>query len=134
MIKKEIKFLQNNKSITAEELISVFESVGWNKDSLNIVKAFKNSYYITAYVEGELIGFARAISDGEYYTNIFDVIVVPEFQKRGIAKKMVLMIKQKFKGTYFFLTYTEGNKKFYEKCGFEVNNRAMWIEKNKITG
>lgn len=127
-IKQDITYKINN-SVTATELISVFKSVGWKKNPENIVSAFKNSYYITAYAKGKLIGFARAISDREYYTSIFDVILVPEYQKKGVAKKMVLMIKERFKGTYFFLTYTEGNKEFYEKCGFKVNKRAMWIER-----
>ena len=122
----EIRFEINNEVIS-EELIEVFQSVGWRKNPNNILEAFKNSYYITAYHGKKLIGFARAISDSCYYTNIFDVIVRPEYQKQGIGKRMMLMLREKFKGTYFFLTYTEGRNEFYEKCGFEENDRAMWI-------
>lgn len=128
--KNQIRFEVNNP-VSAKELIEVFESVEWRKSEKNIVQAFHNSYYITAYDDGKLIGFARAISDNCYYTNIFDVIVRPEYQGRGIGKKMMLMLKEKFSGTYFFLTYTEGRKKFYEKCGFELNDRAMWIHIHK---
>jgi Acetyltransferase (GNAT) family. len=124
--KDQIRFEINNP-VTAKELIEVFESAEWRKSEKNIVQAFQNSYYITAYDGEKLIGFARAISDNCFYTNIFDVIVRPEYQGRGIGKKMMLMLKEKFSGTYFFLTYTEGRKGFYEKCGFEENNRAMWI-------
>ncbi len=124
--KLDVRFEINN-SVSAKELIEVFESVEWRKSEKNIVQAFQNSYYITAYDGDKLIGFARAISDNCYYTNIFDVIVRPEYQGRGIGIKMMLMLKEKFSGTYFFLTYTEGREKFYEKCGFELNDRAMWI-------
>ncbi len=124
--KINVKF-QTNNHITSEELIEVFQSVGWRKNPDNIVEAFKNSYYITAYHGKKLVGFARAISDNCYYTNIFDVIIHPEYQKQGIGKKMMLMLREKFKGTYFFLTYTEGRKEFYKKCGFEKNDRAMRI-------
>ncbi|MCD6328970.1 MAG: GNAT family N-acetyltransferase [Candidatus Cloacimonetes bacterium] len=124
--KIEIRFEKNNE-VNAEELIDIFKSVEWRKNPNNIVEAFKNSYYITAYHGEKLIGFARAISDNCYYTNIFDVIVRPEYQKKGIGKKKMLMLRDTFKGTYFFLTYTEGRKEFYEKCGFEENDRAMWI-------
>jgi len=120
-----------NNPVTADELICVFKSVDWRKNPGNIVESFKNSYYITAYDANKLIGFARAISDYCYYTNIFDVIVRPEYQKRGIGKRMMQLLREKFKGTYFFLTYTEGNKTFYEKCGFEQNDRAMWIHIHK---
>ena len=121
-----IRFEKNNP-ITADELIDVFKSVEWRKNPENIVEAFRNSYYITAYDGNTLVGFARAISDGYYYTNIFDVIVRPEYHTRGIGKRMMKMLREKFKGTYFFLTYTEGRKEFYKKCGFEQNDRAMWI-------
>jgi len=124
--RSEIRFEINNE-VLSEELIEVFKSVGWRKNPNNIVEAFKNSYYITAYHGKKLIGFARAISDSCYYTNIFDVIVRPEYEKQGVGKRMMLMLREKFKGTYFFLTYTEGRKEFYEKCGFEENDRAMWI-------
>lgn len=126
----EIIYKANN-IITVEELINVFKSVGWNKNPEDILDAFKKSYYITAYHNDTLIAFARAISDGYYYTGIYDVIVNPQYQKKGIAKEMMKMLLCKFKGTYFFLSYTEGNRDFYEKCGFEDLHTAMWIDKEK---
>jgi len=127
MVEKDRIRFEINNEVTSKELIEVFKSVEWRKNTDNIVDAFKHSYYITAYHGKELIGFARAISDNCCYTNIFDVIVRPEYQKQGIGKKMMHMLRNKFKGTYFFLTYTEGREGFYEKCGFEANERAMWI-------
>ncbi|HHE37680.1 MAG TPA: GNAT family N-acetyltransferase [Candidatus Cloacimonetes bacterium] len=58
-----------------------------------MLDAFKNSYYVTAYHDGTLIAFARAITDGHYYTSIFDVIVNPQHQKNGIAKEMMKMLR-----------------------------------------
>lgn len=120
---------KTNNDISADELISVFKAVGWNKDKDIIVKAFKNSYYVTAYDGDKLVGFARAISDNYYYTGIYDVVVMPQYQGKGIGKHMTKMLVEKFKGHYFFLTYTEGNREFYEKCGFKINDNAMWIPK-----
>lgn len=118
-----------NTPVPGDALIEVFKSVGWNKDENVIVKAFRNSYYVLAYNEEELVGFARAISDDYFYTGIYDVVVKPAYQGKGIAKKMMEDLLQKFKGTYFFLTYTDGNREFYEKCGFKDNDQSMWIPK-----
>ncbi len=115
--------------VTAEELIEVFESVGWNKDPDDIVEAFDNSYYIVCYYGTKLIGFARAISDDYYYTSIFDVVIRPEFQGKGLGRELVTRIVEKYQGTYFFLTHTEGQRGFYEKCGFKFNECGMWIPK-----
>jgi GNAT superfamily N-acetyltransferase len=120
-----------NNIITSVELINIFKSLGWNKNPQDILDAFKNSYYVTAYHNNTLVAFARAISDDQYYTGIYDVIVNPQYQKKGIAKEMMKMLLRKFKGTYFFLSYTEGNRDFYEKCGFEDLPTGMWIDKEK---
>ena len=95
----------------------------------DILDAFKNSYFVTARDGESLIGFARAISDGYYYAGIYDVVVMPPYQNKGIGCNMTKMLTDKFKGMYFFLTYTEGNRAFYEKCGFKDNVNAMWISK-----
>jgi ribosomal protein S18 acetylase RimI-like enzyme len=120
-----------NNAITSVELMNIFKSLGWNKNSEDILDAFKKSYYVTAYHNDTLIAFARAITDGHYYTSIFDVIVNPQYQKKGIAKEMMKMLLRKFKGTYFFLSYTEGNRDFYEKCGFEDLPTGMWMDRDK---
>lgn len=115
--------------LNSNELIAVFKAVGWQKDPDNIVEAFDKAYYMTARVAGRLIGFVRVISDGYYYANIFDLVVIPEYQRKGIASSMMTEIKDQFDGMYLFLTYTEGHQAFYEKCGFKVNNAGMWISK-----
>lgn len=125
----KIHYQVNPENLNSKAIIDVFKSVGWNKDEGNILEAFKRSYYILAYDQDVLVGFGRAISDGYYYTSIFDLVIRPTYQKKGIAKEIMTMLKEAFKGTYFFLTYTDGNRDFYEKCGFQDNGQSMWIPK-----
>ena len=56
-INMKIDYKTNNE-LRSEEVINIFQSVGWNKNPNDIIDAFQNSYYVTAY------------------------------QKQGIAKKM----------------------------------------------
>lgn len=119
-----------NNPVKADQLIDVFKSVGWNKAAHDIVPAFENSYYVCAWDGKKLIGFARAISDTYYYTSIFDVVVRPKYQKKGIARAMMHLLQEEFAGTYFFLSYTEGNRDFYAKCGFKDNPSCMLIMKD----
>ncbi len=120
---------KTNNAINEDEVVSVFRSVGWIKNKNDIIAAFNASYYVTAYDGESLIGFARAISDDYYYTGIYDVVVLPDYQKQGIAKHLVKMLIKRFKHTYFFLSYTEGNREFYSRCGFVDLPTGMWIEK-----
>jgi len=39
--------------------------------------------------DGRLAGFTRAISDGVYHAKIFDVIVAPEWQGRGVGAELM---------------------------------------------
>ena len=125
-----------NNIITDLEVINVFKSVGWNKNPEDILDAFNNSYYVTAYHNDTLVAFARAISDGQYYTGIYDVIVNSQYQKKGIAKEMMKMLLRKFKGTYFFLSYTKvteiftknaDSKIYQQECGWIERNLSIWI-------
>ncbi len=50
--------------------------------------AFANSYLCCfAWVEGKLVGVARATSDGVFYATVLDVAVDPGFQGAGIGRK-----------------------------------------------
>ena len=49
-------------------------------------KAFEASHTaVFAYSNDQLVGFGRAISDGAYQAAVYEMAVVPEFQRRGIG-------------------------------------------------
>ena len=49
-----------NNPLNSDEIIALFHSVGWRKNPLDIIPAFKIHYYITCYHKSRLIAFARA--------------------------------------------------------------------------
>ncbi|MHB1393012.1 MAG: GNAT family N-acetyltransferase [Clostridia bacterium] len=49
---------------------------------------------------------------------MYDVIVVPEFQGKGIGKELVTLLMERFRHTTIYLTYAEEKDTFYEKFGF----------------
>lgn len=104
-------------------------AVGWR--GLDLAQAetgLKNSAYLTAAWDGDKpIGMARVISDGGYMTLVVDVMVLPEYQGRGIGKQLMTNINQWLDGLgsdgkciMVNLMATLGNEGFYEKLGFEV--------------
>ena len=53
-------------------------------------RAFANSYLCYfAWVDGQMVGAARATSDGVFYATVLDVAVDPGFQGVGIGRKMM---------------------------------------------
>ncbi|WP_027399069.1 GNAT family N-acetyltransferase [Anaerovorax odorimutans] len=111
-----------------EDFYQLYETTGWNGrvgiySKEDLYNAIGNSWYlIAAYNEDKFIGFGRVISDGVYQTFITDVIIHPDFQRKGIGSEIVklLMKRCKSKGLQWIqLSAAKGKKKFYEKLGFE---------------
>ncbi len=62
-------------------------------------RAFEASDTVVfVYRGGRLIGFGRALSDGEYQAAVYDVAVVPEFQRQGVGRIIMQKILERTAG------------------------------------
>ncbi|CAN0560377.1 unnamed protein product, partial [Laminaria digitata] len=60
------------------------------RTATEVKRAFANSYLCCfAWVDGQLVGAARATSDGVFYATVLDVAVDPGFQGAGIGRRMM---------------------------------------------
>jgi len=115
------------------------ENIDWHqiRDYLKLVgmgyhnpeshqKAFFNSFSVVfIFDREELVGFGRAISDGAYQAAIYDVVVIPEYQKRGIGKLIMEKILQKISNCNIVLYANTGREGFYAKLGFRLMKTSM---------
>ncbi|MGB3204704.1 MAG: GNAT family N-acetyltransferase [Crinalium sp.] len=83
------------------ELEELCDAVGWSRRPLRKVKkALQFSFLVVSMWEERgakrrLIGFARATSDHAFNATIWDVVVHPDFQSKGLGKAMMkYMIKK----------------------------------------
>ena len=89
------------------------------------LEAYQNRYcVVTCWYEQNLVGFGTLISDGHMYSALFDLVVDPQFQKRGIGREIVKRLINSVKHTCIHLTSTFGNEIFYEKLGFKKHKTA----------
>ncbi|GAB2229502.1 hypothetical protein Droror1_Dr00013747 [Drosera rotundifolia] len=117
------------------DLQALCDKVGWPRRPLSKVSAaLKNSYMVATlhYVlrsrgevvdnERRLIGMARATSDHAFNATIWDVIVDPSFQGRGLGKalveKLIKALLQKDIGN-ITLFADKTVVEFYQNLGFE---------------
>lgn len=76
-----------------DELRDLYDAVGWTSytDDMDVlIKGYENSLKILAVFEDEkLLGVIRAVGDG--YTIIFiqDILVLPDYQRKGIGKALL---------------------------------------------
>lgn len=120
---------RDQKDLPCDELYKLFLAVGWAKeenttqsmiDNFNI--GFLNSTFVfSAWVDGYLVGCVRVLSDLYFRSIIYDLAVLPEYQKKGIGRELVQRCRNACK-TSEWLVQTDTAKGFYEKIGFEKSN------------
>ena len=72
------------------------------RDVGKMQKAAENSYAVcSAYFDNELVGFGRAISDGQYQAAIYDVVVLPRYQGKGVGRLIVQSLLEKLPERFF---------------------------------
>ena len=64
------------------------------------------------------------ISDGVCYGAIFDVGVLPEYQKKGIGRGVMNELLKGNDNIPIHLTSTFGNEEFYKKLSFKKHKTA----------
>ena len=91
----------SERDIDLYELEELCNAVGWSRRPLRKVKkAIEYSFLVASMWEvrgsqRRLVGFARATSDHAFNATIWDVVVHPDFQGKGLGKAMMkYMIKQ----------------------------------------
>ena len=93
-IKPKVIF-STERDLDLYELEELCDRVGWARRPLRKVKkAIHHSFLVVSMweVKGKkkrLIGFARATSDHAFNATIWDVVVDPNFQNRGLGKAMM---------------------------------------------
>ncbi|MER3432370.1 MAG: GNAT family N-acetyltransferase [Leptolyngbya sp. ERB_1_1] len=94
-------FFSTEREIDLYELEELCDAVGWSRRPLRKVKkAIQHSFLVGTVWEQRgatrrLVGFARATSDHAFNATIWDVVVHPDFQGKGLGKALMkFMIKK----------------------------------------
>ena len=114
-------------SISAEEYNDMRIAVDWKVlDVEQAATGLENSAYLTVAYDGDRpVGMARVVSDGGYMNLIADVMVIPEYQKKGIGGQLIKNVNSYLDDLgkdglciMVNLMATTGNEGFYEKYGY----------------
>lgn len=132
-------------SLTAEELSNFRNIVGWGYTPVyQAEKALKNSLMtVTAVDRDKILGIGRLVGDGALIWYIQDVIVLPEYQKRGIGTMIIESLldyvdNNSLSDTVITvgLMSAKGKEAFYQKFNFRIRpndiNGAGMILNRKI--
>ncbi|MBQ5998896.1 MAG: GNAT family N-acetyltransferase [Treponema sp.] len=123
-------YLIKHNELNAQEFISLWESVWGEAPSFEQVKlAMEHTLFRVSVFDGDkVIAMARMLGDlgMDYY--IKDVVVRPEYQKKGLGRLLIQELmnfikKNGIAGTNIFVELCAEPDKipFYEKFGFDSN-------------
>jgi Acetyltransferases len=110
---------------SAEEFLNLRAAVGWRNPEIRAAeKGINNSLFmVCAESMGKIVGCGRIVGDNGYVFYIQDIIVLPEYQGRGIGAKIMDRImdylkKHAVEGAVVGLMAAKGKENFYKKYGF----------------
>ena len=122
-----------NKIPSIDDYWPLYLSTGWNSvynaDEATIESAISNSTYaVSAYSNGKMVGFARAVSDKVMYATVYDVMVLPEYKNKGIGSELVANITEQCKKAGVFSVHlfaADGTEPFYNQHDFKARPANM---------
>jgi GNAT superfamily N-acetyltransferase len=96
-------FFSCDRDIDLYELEELCNAVGWSRRPLRKVKkAIQHSFLVVSMWEmrgsqRRLVGFARATSDHAFNATLWDVVVHPDYQGKGMGKALMKYIIKKLR-------------------------------------
>jgi len=124
-MKLEIKW--GTEHLDWEDVCKMLErsSLG-TRDPARLRRAAENSYQVcSAYDNGTIVGFSRAISDGEYQSAIYDMAVLPEYQGNHVGEAIMKALLDRLPRGVIMIYVVRGKEGFYRKFGFWMLDTGM---------
>ena len=109
-----------------EQFWALFQTTGWNDtyhlSPSELFRAVSSNWFAVSAFDGDrLVGFGRVVSDGILHAMIYEMIVLPEYQRRGIGEQILHLLVQRCLDANIHdiqLFCAHGKRGFYEKFGF----------------
>ena len=129
---EEIRLVDN--ILQAEDFIRLRIDTGFAEIPVEHArKALQNGLInVSAIYNGELVGMGRLVGDGAMYWYLQEIIILPQFQRKGIGTMIVNHLVDYAKANSITGKFTtiggvsaKGKEPFYEKMGFEIISNGI---------
>lgn len=116
-----------------DAVLALYKANNWSSADKpdELMAALGNSHsLVTAYMDGQLVGLANAISDGHLVVYYSHMLVLPEKQRMGIGRQIMQALQSKYQGFHQQMLTADGDAiAFYQSLGFKRAGKTepMWI-------
>lgn len=123
----------DRRDLPGEAVATLYRANAWSSaEKLDLLlKALASSHSLCSAWDGDrLVGLGNAISDGYLVVYYPHLIVLPEYQGRGIGTELMRRLMARYDGFHQHMLVADGRAlDFYLKCGFQRAGKTepMWI-------
>jgi GNAT superfamily N-acetyltransferase len=106
------------QELTAQAFVALAERV-WPReyDLEGVAEALRNTVNIGAWDGDRLVGSVRVLSDGHLFATLPEILVDPEYQRRGVGRRLMAeALRHAPRGNLFFGAQPE-SVGFFERLG-----------------
>lgn len=124
---------KETRDISLQSIIQLYKANQWSSANKpeELYQALMNSHSLVSAWDGDtLVGIANTLSDGFLVVYYPHMLILPEYQGKGIGREIMKRLVEKYKSFHMQILVSDGETiDFYEKCGFKKasNTQSMWI-------
>jgi GNAT superfamily N-acetyltransferase len=125
--------ISEKREIDRNKILDLYRQNTWSAADKpdQLIKALENSHsLVSAWHGDQLVGLANSISDGYLVVYYPHLLILPEYQGKGIGRMIMKNMQEKYSAYHQQILVADGKAiDFYEKCGFEKAGSClpMWI-------
>lgn len=119
--------VEGGARLSAAEYRRLRDSVCWKTphDDAELQVSLDLTWNAIAREDGEAVGVGRLLDDGLLYATIWDMIVVPRAQRRGIGSALLELLLERSRERHIVaLVASPVGRPLYEKYGFAIESRG----------
>jgi GNAT superfamily N-acetyltransferase len=121
------------RDLSLDCILALYRANKWSaaeKPDLLYKALLGSDALVTAWDADQLVGLGNAISDGYLVVYYPHLLVLPDYQGRGIGTRLMEMLLTRYVGFHMHMLVADGRAlDFYQKCGFRRAGKteSMWI-------
>ena len=124
-----IVYCTTKKDLPSSELHKLFISAGWSDGSETTemienynIPFINSTLVVSAWENDSLVGVVRVLSDKMFRSIIYDLVIYPEYQRRGIGKELIHLCIAHYPNSEWLVETADEIAGYYEQLGFKISN------------